>query len=126
MANVLNIALSGIRASSLRLENVANNIANSQSTTTRTPEGKAVNQVFIPRDVVQLPDPNGGTIAYTVESDRKPKQSFDPEVGIVEIPDADIAEELAKTHEASAVYKANLKVAAQASVLLGSLIDITI
>lgn len=124
MSSILNIALSGVRASSLRIENSANNIVNAQSTNTVIQEGKAVNQVFIPRDVVQLPDPNGGTIAFTVESDKKPLTSFNQQDGIIQIPNVDIAEELAKINQASTIYKGNLKVVSQASVLQGRLLDI--
>ncbi len=121
MSSVMNIALSGVRASALRASVSANNIANSQSIPTRA---DGVSQVFMPTDVVQVPDQSGGTIAYTQPSDKSPVNLFDPTSGrAIQAPNIDLAEELVKVQQASVNYTANLKVINTAASLLGKLVD---
>lgn len=124
MNGAINIALSGMRAAALRVANSANNIANAQSAYTSTSEGKLVEKVFVPKEVVQIADPNGGTIATTRDSGRAPIKYYDPQTGVVEAPNVDLASELAEVSYASSVYKANLKIATQSSVLYESLFKI--
>lgn len=131
MNNALNIALSGMNAATLRIENSANNIANAESTFSKE-NGQIVKTPFAPKDVVQVADPNGGTISYTKPSGKESITLQDPNNiaansdGLVNFPNVDLAEELVKIQEASFQFKANLKALTQASVLLGALTDISV
>jgi len=124
MSSVLNIALSGIRASTFRAQNSANNISNANSSGSLE-NGKVSDKVFIPRDIVQIADPNGGTFVSSRPSNKPSRTILDLTDGKeVKVPDIDLAEELGKVQEASTEYSANLKVIERHSILLGSLVDI--
>jgi|GEM_PF-2342296 len=118
----MNIALSGIAAQFLRTSVSANNIANAQSTKVMQ-DGQQVDKIFIPQDVYQLSDANGGTTAYIKDSGKAPISSYDPTFGVVQTPNVDLATELVKVNEASINFQANLKIAVASSKLLGSFID---
>ncbi len=116
MSSVMNIALSGLNSSALRVAVAARNIANAQSsaikeTSAANTGAQATKTHFIPQDIVQIPNTQGGVVAHAKDRDSK-FVNIDP------------ATELSKTIAASAEYKSNLKVIDKASQLLGSLVDI--
>lgn len=124
MKSIMNIALSGMQAAVLRASVSADNIANAQSAYSIV-GGNAVNQPYLPQDVIQISDPNGGAHAYVQPSCAEPLTSYDPTDGsTLQLPNVDLAEELVKTQQASTDYMANLKVAGYASNMLSSLVDI--
>jgi len=124
MTSVMNIALSGIRASTFRAQNSANNISNANSSSSLE-NGKVSNKVFLPKDIVQIADPNGGTFVKSRASDKQPRITRDLTSGEeLKVPDIDLNEELGKVQEASTEYAANLKVIQRQSEILGSLVNI--
>lgn len=123
MINAINIALSGVQAASLRASNSANNIANAQSTSSII-DGNVVKQPFMPQDVVQISEPSGGVMAYTIPSGKPAVVLYDPVVGTEKMPNIDLAEELIKTQQAATDYKASLQVMRYAANMQSSLVDI--
>ena len=114
MTSPVNILLSGLNAAALRTSVGANNIANARSTA-EIQNGKAVNKVFVPQDVIQISQENGGTSATAVNSTRPPISVYDPngitadKNGVVQLPDIDLAQELVNVQQAASDYKSTLK-----------------
>lgn len=113
MTSPINTLLSGLNAASLRTSVAANNIANSRSTA-EIQNGKTVNKVFVPQDVIQINQENGGALASVAYSNRPAISQFEPdsiiadENGFVQYPDVDLAEELVNVQQAASDYKATL------------------
>ena len=114
MTSPVNILLSGLNAASLRTSVAANNIANARSTS-EIQNGKPVNKVFVPQDVVQVNQENGGTLASAINTGKPPISVYDPgniaadKSGIVKLPDVDLAQELVNVQQAASEYKSTLK-----------------
>jgi flagellar basal-body rod protein FlgC len=123
MISPIGISLTGLRAASLRMEVSANNVANAQ-TTSKT------NGPFIPKDVVQVNQGLGGTLAYVVDSDKAPVTLFDPgnseadSNGLVQMPAVDLIEEAAKQLDARISFMANLKAIENQKNIQDSLLSI--
>ena len=114
MTSPVNILFSGLNAASLRTSVSANNIANARSTS-ELQNGKPVNKVYVPQDVIQINQENGGTLASVTYSNKPTVSQYEPnhiaadENGIVQYPDIDLAEELVDAQQAASDYKATLK-----------------
>jgi flagellar basal body rod protein FlgC len=119
MISAINTALSGMAAQAMRVAVSANNIANVQSVKA-VRGGHVTDEVFMPQDVFQISDENGGTIAYTKDSGATPISSYDPQSGVISMPNVDVAAELAKVTQASFAYKSNLKMLELSSETLGN------
>ncbi len=113
------IAVQGVRAQRIRMNVIANNIANAQAT--RTPEGGAFRrQMVIVRGEQLAPniDPDKfGVRVKAVVNDMSPFRSvFDPshpdanEDGMVEYPNVNIATEMVDLLTAQRAYEANIDV----------------
>jgi flagellar basal-body rod protein FlgC len=124
---VLDIAAQAMSANRLRINTIASNIANAQ--TTRTEEGgpyKRRDVVFAAVDVAQdkefssvLDEESikGVKVAAVVEDDSAPRQVYDPghpdakpETGIVEMPNINPVTEMVNMLSASSAYKAAAEV----------------
>jgi flagellar basal body rod protein FlgC len=123
MTSVFNIALSGMQAAAVRAASSAKNISNVQSSSSII-DGEVTSQPYLPQDIVQISDQNGGTITYTRPSNRPEITIYDPISGNQQLPDIDLADELVKTQQAAVDYKANLKVIGYAANIQSALLDI--
>ncbi|RED51575.1 flagellar basal body rod protein FlgC [Aestuariispira insulae] len=127
--DALNIAVSGLKASSKRVEATASNIANHR---TVGEVGTSVdeNGVYQAVDVVQTSQEQGGTSASFVSRDPKSFLAYDPnsplanDEGLVEAPNVDLGEELVNLITAENSYKANAKVLEAAAELEEEVLDI--
>ncbi len=132
MSAVTGIALSGLNAASLRLANSANNVANANSTS-RTVNGEKVEGAYRATDVVQTSvSPQAGVSASVRERDPATTQVYAPDSaeadanGLLEIPNVDLAQEIAGEQIPAAYnFKANLKVLEAEDEMMDSLLDIT-
>lgn len=130
ISGAMGIATSGLMASSKRMENAANNIANIHTTTSRI-NGETVNTPYRATDVVQTSlQPTGGVQANVVErnpattlraDDRNVATNGD---GTTDYPNVNLEEEVIDTHIASYDFKANLKVIETAEEMMDDLLDI--
>jgi len=113
------IAVSGVKAQRARLNIVANNIANAQ--TTRTPEGGAFRRqlvVFRGEAISGAADPDKlGVRVKEIVRDPSPfKEVFDPQhpdanaAGYVNYPNVDLAVEMVNLISAQRAYEANVAV----------------
>ena len=132
MINAIQIALSGLAASSKKVEASAENIAN---LTTTGSISDPDNAPFEAKTTVQesLSDSQGGSLG--VRADVIPKNTpfvpaFDPdspfadENGVIGVPNVNLAEEAVNLSIAEITFKANLKVIEAASDLSDELLDI--
>ncbi|MCB0359638.1 MAG: flagellar basal body rod protein FlgC [Bdellovibrionales bacterium] len=124
--NIFNIAAEAMSANRLRINTIASNVANAQ--TTRTEEGgpyKRRDVVFAATDVANDPFASqldratlkGVRVAGVVADDSPPRMVYDPghpdanpETGIVEMPNISPVTEMANLLSASAAYKAAAEV----------------
>ena len=114
MINPLNIALSGLMASSKKLDVAANNIANAGTKGAIDPaDGPSA---FTPNDTVDQTAPGGGVISKAQPRINPFVPNFDPdsplanEQGLVNAPNVNLAEELMISKQAEQAYKANATV----------------
>lgn len=125
MVTAIDNALSGLAASSRRLQVSANNIAN-QFSTKSVIDGQPVDQPFVPQRVDQVSLSNGGVI--TEVRNVEPPTVTVPDVqnnSTQEVPNVDLANEFVQIQLASYDFKANLKAVKVQDNLLKSLLDIT-
>jgi flagellar basal-body rod protein FlgC len=120
MTDAMNIAVSGIGAASLQLNAAASNIVNMDSSgpVPLTPPGQAVAQVsgavYQPLAVSQNTTPGGGVRAALEASLPSYYLAYDPNApfanlqGMVAMPNADLASEIAKLHDAADSFRANM------------------
>ncbi|MCI5049126.1 MAG: hypothetical protein MRY32_02170 [Rickettsiales bacterium] len=117
-------------ASTKRLSNSSNNIANIHSTTSLV-KGEKVNEPYKPNDVIQSSQSSGGVRAEervranpTVSYYQPGHPSADAE-GVVDYPNVNLDEELVNTEIATYDFKANAKVIKAADEMTEDLLDIT-
>jgi len=113
IAPMVDIATSGLRAQSLRLNLIAGNIANAE--TTHTPSGEPYRR----RDVVlqTAPDALGGVVVLDIQRDMSdfrqvlmPGHPDADENGFVRLPNVDLPVEMMNLTTATRAYEANLAV----------------
>jgi flagellar basal-body rod protein FlgC len=118
------VAVSGLRAQRMRMNVIANNIANAE--TTRTPGGKAFRRQLVMlrgEPVGRSFDPSkGGVRVKKVVADTAPlKTVFNPshpdanKQGYVEFPNVNLAAEMVDLVSAQRAYEANVAVIASGS-----------
>lgn len=126
----INTALTGLNAASTRLAVSANNVANSQSTTTTQTNGQTVNKPYVPLLVDQQTQAGGGVRTSLRDVSPPSVPVFAPESpaagenGIVQTPNINLNQEVANQLLASNAYKANANVIKRADEMYQSLLDI--
>lgn len=127
--DAIGTALSGLRASMLRLDASANNIANVNSTgPTSASANQSGTQVYQPLAVRQSPLQNGGVSAQVVRSGKPAVAAYDPASpyadaqGMIATPDVDLVSEMIDQLTAKLTYDANLSVVKTADEMQQSLI----
>jgi len=115
MVSGLSAALSGYDAAMTRLDVSASNIANQSSTQSTDQNGGTVNAPYVPQQVVQSSNPNGGVTTSTQPVSPASVSQYDPSnpaanaQGIVQTPNVDLAQQLINTNVAGYDAQANLK-----------------
>ena len=126
MNRVSDIELSGLNASTLRLRASANNIANARTTGA---VGSGEPTVYMPLDVLETAQANGGVAARLAPSLRAPLLAYDPGApyangqGYVAAPDVDMVAETVRLAMASQAFEANLTILRTADEMERSLLD---
>lgn len=111
MFKAIQTSVSGLIASSLRLDVAANNIVNAQN---RSPAGKS--PAFTPQHIEQTPTASGGVRATVIPTSPASLTIFDPASplssaqGFVNIPNVSLPAEIGELTRASQAYKANATV----------------
>ncbi len=125
----INTALSGLNAAATRIGVSANNIANQQ--TTRTVEnGQSVNKPYVPQEVVQTASNQGGVATSLRDVSPPSVPAFAPdnpaagEDGLVQLPNVNLAEQVANQLRGVDAYKSNLNVIKRTDEMTQSLLDI--
>ncbi len=114
------IALSGIRAQRLRMNIIANNIANAETTRTENDGGPFRRQMVLLQGYELgrgISSKKGGVEVKAITYDRSPfKEVYEPEhpdaneQGIVKYPNVQLANEMADLVSAQRAYEANIAI----------------
>lgn len=113
IASSVDIAVSGLRAESLRMNVISNNIANANTVTTGTGEPYRRQEVIFSTLMDQL---SGVTIDEVISDQGEFKQVYEPghpfagESGYVRMPNVDLPVEMMQLVHASRAYEANAAV----------------
>ncbi|TCS39163.1 flagellar basal-body rod protein FlgC [Paucimonas lemoignei] len=122
--NIFNVAGSAMSAQSQRLNVVASNIANADSTTSSTGETYKAKQVVFQAVPLATPEAAGVKVRQVVEDASPPKMVFDPkhpqadENGYVAMPNVNVIEEMVNMISASRSYQNNVDTMNAAKTML--------
>ena len=131
LLKTINVSVSGMVAQRLRMEVIASNLANADSTS--TPEGGYYKRRDVHFKSVLLDAKNnvyGVVVDKVVKDNRPPIIKYEPENpdadrdGYVKYPNIDPMEEMTNLIEASRMYQANVNVANDAKNLINLTLDI--
>ena len=124
MSNVFNIAGSALSAQSQRLNVVASNLANADSTTSSTGQPYRAKQVIFSAVPMQSGGVSGVKVASVIEDPSPMKQMYDPKnpmadaKGYVSMPNVNVVDEMVNMISASRSYQANADMMNTAKTLL--------
>lgn len=122
--NVFNISGSAMSAQSQRLNAVASNLANADSTTSADGKPYKAKQVVFTPIATQSPVASGVKVAKVVEDTAPPKVVYDPKhpmadaKGYVSMPNVNVTEEMVNMISASRAYQNNVDTMNAAKTLL--------
>jgi flagellar basal-body rod protein FlgC len=122
--NVFNIAGSGMSAQAQRLNTVASNIANADSSTSSTGEVYKPKQVVFEAVPVTGQEGSGVKVQQVVEDQSPPKMVYDPKNpqadanGYVAMPNVNVVEEMVNMISASRSYQTNVDTMNAAKTML--------
>ena len=130
--NVLNIAGSALDAQSKRLNVVASNLANAESTTSSTGEPYRARHVVFQATPISGNLRNGATVQVSqiVEDKDLPRRVYDPkhpsadEKGYVSYPNVNAVDEMVNMISASRSYQTNVDVINTTKTMLSRLLTI--
>ncbi|HZV99099.1 MAG TPA: flagellar basal body rod protein FlgC [Methylophilaceae bacterium] len=114
--NVFNISGSAMSAQSQRLNTVASNLANADSTTSANGQPYKAKQVVFAAIPMNAPDVSGVKVSQVVEDTAPPKMVYDPkhpsanENGYVAMPNVNVTEEMVNMISASRAYQNNVEI----------------
>lgn len=112
--NVFNISGSAMSAQSQRLNVVASNLANADSSTSVNGQPYKAKQVIFSAVPMNSPDANGVKVDQVIEDTSAPKMVYDPkhpqadENGYVAMPNVNVTEEMVNMISASRAYQSNV------------------
>ncbi len=112
--NIFTIAGSGMSAQGQRLNAVASNIANVDSTTSANGEPYRAKQVVFQETPIAGSVSSGVKVTQVVENAAPPKKVYDPkhpqadEAGYVSMPNVNVAEEMVNMISATRSYQTNV------------------
>jgi flagellar basal-body rod protein FlgC len=113
--NIFNVAGSAMSAQSQRLNTVASNIANADSTSSSTGQVYKSKQVVFTAAPVAGAEATGVKVQQVVEDQSAPKMVYDPkhpqadENGYVAMPNVNVVEEMVNMISASRSYQTNVE-----------------
>ncbi|WP_151636367.1 flagellar basal body rod protein FlgC [Noviherbaspirillum aerium] len=122
--NIFNVAGSAMSAQGQRLNTVASNIANADSTTSSTGEVYRAKQVVFQVEPTRNPGAAGVKVQQVVEDKTPPKMVYDPkhpqadEKGYVAMPNVNVVEEMVNMISASRSYQTNVETMNAAKTML--------
>ena len=122
--NVFNIAGSGMAAQSQRLNAVASNLANVDSTTSSDGKPYRAKEVVFAATPMGSPDAQGVKVASVAESTAPMKLVYDPNhpladaKGYVAMPNVNVVDEMVNMLSASRAYQNNVETMNSAKTLL--------
>ena len=130
MASAIDTALSGFNAATQRLNVSANNVANATSTRTRNADGSTSNKPYVPLQLEQSTQANGGVTTHMAPISQSSLPFYDPTNvtvdanGITQYPNVDVAQQLVQTQLSSYDAQGNLSVMKAQKNVFNSLINI--
>ncbi len=122
--NIFNVAGSAMSAQSQRLNVVASNIANADSTTSSTGQPYRAKQVVFSAIPISGQEASGVKVQQVIEDSSAPKLVYDPkhpladEKGYVAMPNVNVVEEMVNMLSASRSYQTNVETMNAAKTLL--------
>jgi len=122
--SIFNVAGSAMSAQSQRLNVVASNIANADSTTSSTGQTYKAKQVVFAAVPMDGPESAGVKVQQVVEDASPAKMVYDPkhpqadEKGYVAMPNVNVVEEMVNMISASRSYQTNIETMNAAKTLL--------
>lgn len=122
--NIFNVAGSAMSAQSQRLNVVASNIANADSTTSSTGQPYRAKQVVFSALPLSGQEASGVKVQQVIEDASAPKLVYDPkhpladEKGYVAMPNVNVVEEMVNMLSASRSYQTNVETMNAAKTLL--------
>lgn len=122
--NIFNVAGSAMSAQSQRLNVVASNIANADSTTSSTGQPYRTKQVVFSAAPLSGQEASGVKVQQVIEDTSAPKLVYDPkhpladEKGYVATPNVNVVEEMVNMLSASRSYQTNVETMNAAKTLL--------
>lgn len=122
--NIFNVAGSAMSAQSQRLNVVASNIANADSTTSSTGQPYRTKQVVFSAVPLSGQEASGVKVQQVIEDGSAPKLVYDPkhpladEKGYVAMPNVNVVEEMVNMLSASRSYQTNVETMNAAKTLL--------
>lgn len=122
--NIFNVAGSAMSAQAQRLNVVASNLANADSTTSSTGQPYRARQVVFSAVPVAGAEASGVRVQQVVEDTSPPKMVYDPkhpladEKGYVAMPNVNVVEEMVNMISASRAYQTNVDTMNAAKTLL--------
>lgn len=122
--NIFNVAGSAMSAQSQRLNVVASNIANADSTTSSTGQPYRAKQVVFSAVPLSGQEASGVKVQQIIEDISAPKLVYDPkhpladEKGYVAMPNVNVVEEMVNMLSASRSYQTNVETMNAAKTLL--------
>lgn len=122
--NIFNVAGSAMSAQSQRLNAVASNLANADSTTSSTGEAYRAKQVVFAAVPVDGAQSTGVKVQQVVEDASPLKMVYDPkhpmadDKGYVAMPNVNVVDEMVNMISASRSYQSNVEVMNTAKTLL--------
>ena len=131
LQTALRIAASGLRAQSMRLRIVSENIANAQSTGPTSGANPYARQTVsfesemdrtLGANLVEVKSIGVDSTPFKLERD--PGNPAADENGMVKMPNVDVLVELADMREANRSYEANLQVAKQSADMLNTAVSL--
>ncbi len=128
MSSVFDIAVSGLRAHSRRLEVSADNIANVLSLGVHPDPALAKPEAFTPQRAAFVSNAYGGVEAKAVPVTPPAYLSLQPSHpdadGLVPLPNVSLEQEMVNQIQALRMFEANVKVIQTQDRMLGALLDI--
>lgn len=122
--NIFNVAGSAMSAQAQRLNVVASNLANADSTTSATGQPYRAKQVVFSAVPVGGAEASGVIVEQVVEDAAPPKMVYDPkhpladEKGYVAMPNVNVVEEMVNMISASRSYQTNVETMNAAKTML--------
>jgi len=122
--NIFNVAGSAMSVQSQRLNVVASNIANADSTTSSTGQPYRAKQVVFSAVPLSGQEASGVKVQQVIEDASAPKLIYDPkhpladEKGYVAMPNVNVVEEMVNMLSASRSYQTNVETMNAAKTLL--------